>query len=325
MFSEGGAVSSEQLTGNDLLPPIVDLQVCLLAAVLGLLSFVIQLLEGKARERERQEALALEARIHEERENLLKRSNRRLRVERVLEGHDSPEIVYQPIVDLRSGKVSGYEALSRFTVGRPDEWFALAAEVGLGVELELKAIRRALANLEDLPGEAPYLSVNASPATLVSPALDAFLSVKDLRRVVLELTEHDSVNDYDAVRDAVKRVRRLGARLAVDDVGAGYSSLRHISNLEPDIIKLDTSFTKTLSSDHTQRSMVKALVGLAQAVGARIVVEGIEDEATLDVARDLGVDAGQGWHLGKPKPLDQLDGLAVIPAQRRPKRVSAGA
>jgi EAL domain-containing protein (putative c-di-GMP-specific phosphodiesterase class I) len=317
LLAECADVFVQQASGVVVLPGAVDLQVCTAAFVAGLLSFALGITQARQRRRVRAEAAELAARVSQVREQDDTRRTRRVRIERIIEGQDSPAIVYQPIVNLQTGAVAGYEALSRFTVGRPDEWFAEAAEVGLGLQLELKAVRRALRHLSDLPGDRPYLSVNVSPETLMSVELRDLLLRQDVRRVVVELTEHVSISDYGTVRDALNVLRTVGVRLAVDDVGAGYASLRHIATLEPDIIKLDRSFTKDLTSDATERSMVIALVGVGHALGATIVAEGIEDEGGVNVARDLGVDAGQGWHLGMPQSLEDLQKAArKVPTQR---------
>ena len=312
-------VAAEAAFAREILPSRIDFVIVLAAFLLGVTAMAMEVLDESIRRRLREDHKELEARRQAEQQAEQRRAERRARVERVLEGQDAPEMVFQPIVDIATGAVSGYEALSRFPVGRPDEWFAEAGAVGLGLPLELKAIRRALTCIEALPGDSPYLSVNASPETLLSPGLQLLLSTMAVDRVVVELTEHVSVTDYDAVKEVVDRLRKRGLRLAVDDVGAGYSSLRHIAMLQPDIIKLDASFTKTLTSDGNEQAMVGALVGLAKGIGARTVVEGVEDQETLDAARELGADTAQGWHLGKPQRLELLS----VPTQRRPARPAA--
>jgi EAL domain-containing protein (putative c-di-GMP-specific phosphodiesterase class I) len=135
--------------------------------------------------------------------------------------------------------------------------------------------------------------------------MDTILGL-DCQRIVVELTEHIAIENYRAIRELMGTLRGLGIRLAVDDVGAGYSSLRHIALLEPDIIKIDRSFTHAVTSTRGDRSVVAALVGFGQAMGASIVAEGIEDAQDLEVAKQLGVQAGQGWHIGMPAPLAAL-------------------
>src|SRR5690606_9138391 len=121
---------------------------------------------------------------------------------------------------------------------RPDVWFSEAAESGLGVELELAAIQRGIGVLDALP-EDTHVSVNASPCAVLSSGLSEVFRQVPLHRVLLELTEHAHVEDYDALIDALEPLRRRGLRVAVDDAGAGYSNLKHILHLRPDFIKLD--------------------------------------------------------------------------------------
>ncbi|MGA3147179.1 MAG: EAL domain-containing protein [Acidimicrobiales bacterium] len=166
----------------------------------------------------------------------------------------SLETHFQPIVDLRSGDAIGAEALSRFAqepVRPPDVWFAEAAALGLGVELELTALDLALEQLNRLP-TGLYLSLNASVETIMSEQFRTVLTNAPAERVVLELTEHTPVSDYLAVAKCIDELRSHGVRLAVDDAGSGFSSFSHVLNLKPDIIKLDT--TLTAASTRTRRA-----------------------------------------------------------------------
>jgi EAL domain-containing protein (putative c-di-GMP-specific phosphodiesterase class I) len=222
------------------------------------------------------------------------------RIEEVLAGDDL-HMVYQPIVDLEDGSLVGFEGLARFR-GEPSrppaEWFAEATEVGLRTELELAAVEAALAELDALP---PYvfLALNVSPTTVVAPRLlDVIGTAAD--RLVIEITEHAPVDDYGALAGALGDLRARGAQVAIDDVGAGFSSLRHILRLGPEIVKLDSSLTADITNDPARRALASSLVAFAARIDARIVAEGIETEAELDVLRELGVDYGQGFHLGCP-------------------------
>jgi PAS domain S-box-containing protein len=220
-------------------------------------------------------------------------------------------IAFQPIVDIPSGIVIGVEALSRFPsrqeVG-PDVVFAEAAHAGLGAELELLAVRRALEEAAVLDSSL-YIAVNVSPAILANPALlDTLLaSPIDVGRVVVEITEHVSVGDYTILQRPRQQLRDVGVRLAVDDAGSGYASLRHILTLAPDIIKLDRALVTDLDSDRARRALVAAVVSFAAEIGAtRLIGEGVETQAELAALTALGVDAAQGYHVGKPttSPLD---------------------
>ena len=229
---------------------------------------------------------------------------KRARIRRVLERGEL-DIVFQPIVALDSRAIVGYEALSRFHAEphrRPDEWFAEAHEVGLGPELELAAIQLACERSRDLP-DGMFMAVNVSPVTTERPDLLAILAGCDVNEVVLEVTEHARVDDYRRFRVAIARVRELGARLAVDDAGAGFSSLRHILELDADLIKLDGSLTRSLEEDPRRRSLAAAMIEFGRESGASVLAEHIESELQLNELRRLGVHYGQGFHLGRPQRL----------------------
>ena len=184
----------------------------------------------------------------------------------------------------------------------PDQWFAEAHEVGLGPELELAAIRLACDRSRDLP-EGMFMAVNVSPVTTERPELLALLAGCDVSEVILEVTEHAQVEDYRRFRVAIARVRELGARLAVDDAGAGFSSLRHILELDAELIKLDGSLTRSLEDDPRRRSLAAALIEFGRESGASVLAEHIESELQLVELRRLGVQYGQGFHLGRPQRL----------------------
>lgn len=218
------------------------------------------------------------------------------------------ECVYQPIVSLTSEAPRGFEALCRFTgepYRSPDKWFADAHEAGLGEALELAVIKHAIKALDRLPAET-YLSLNASPATIISGLLDPLASVEQGPRLVLEITEHASVPDYEALSMALEPLRKKGVRLAIDDAGAGYSSLHHILALRPDKIKLDMSLTRTVDVDAARRALTTALVFFSRETDCVIIAEGIETESELETLRLLGVPYGQGYLMGKPAPLGDI-------------------
>lgn len=214
-----------------------------------------------------------------------------------------PRILYQPIVDMQRNAVVGYEALSRFDDGvAPDVWFANAARVDLSVELELAAVRAAIAGFERLARDT-YLSVNVSPDALCDPRLFDLVSSGVPGRIVLELTEHLAVDDYAQYRATVARLRAVGVRLAVDDAGAGYASFRHIVDLNPDVIKIDGSLVHGAHLDAPRRSLIIAFVTFAADLGATLVAECVEVEAEATALQTWGVRFGQGWLFGKPGPL----------------------
>jgi EAL domain-containing protein (putative c-di-GMP-specific phosphodiesterase class I) len=223
---------------------------------------------------------------------------------RAILDRDDVDVEFQPVFDLVDCKIVSLEALARFwtePMRPPSVWFAEANEVGLGVELELAAIRSALQRLDDVPPDVA-MALNVSPTT----ALDARfceLLVDVAHRVVIEITEHAQVDDYDALRDALAPLRERGAKLAVDDVGAGFANLRHILRLAPDIVKLDLSLTQEISRDPAREALATSLVGFAEGVGAAIVAEGISSDEDLTLLRSLGVDYGQGYYLARPSAL----------------------
>ncbi len=219
---------------------------------------------------------------------------------RTLINADLVKVALQPVVELDGGKVVGFEALSRFGGRVPtDRWFRAASRYGLGGELERLTLRNALALLPDLQADA-FLAVNVSPAALEDEQVRGLLHAADLTRVVVEVTEHEAVGDYSELRAVLRGLRRGGARIAVDDTGAGFASLRHVLMLQPDVVKLDTSLSRAVHYDERQQKLVRALLTFAHEVSSVVLAEGIETEEQLVALRELGVPLGQGWHLGVP-------------------------
>ncbi|RJK94208.1 EAL domain-containing protein [Vallicoccus soli] len=213
-----------------------------------------------------------------------------------------PEVVLQPIVHLGTGVRAGAEALSRFPRAwglTPDVVFAQAHELGLGDQLELLALERAADHLEVVPG---YVSMNISPGTLVTPGASALLGRLPLERVLLELCEHDPVEDYEALHAVLGPLRARGMRLAIDDVGTGFSSLRHIVLTAPDVIKLDRSIVDGVAGDPVLRTLVTSLGDFAHGSGAQVVAEGVEGPEDAAALLGCRVDLAQGWHYGRPGP-----------------------
>lgn len=213
-------------------------------------------------------------------------------------------VVYQPIMSLEDAHVVGFECLSRFSgpePAPPDRWFADAAEVGLGVELELFAVRKGLEALDCL--QDGYLAVNVSPATVLSGQLCAVLDEATSKRVVLEITEHDLIEDYDSVRAALAPLRSRSVRIAVDDAGAGFSTMRHIVELRPDLIKVDASLTNGIDSNPNKQAMVLAIASFARQTNSEVIAEGIETAQQQRVLLSSGIRMGQGYLLSRPVPL----------------------
>jgi EAL domain-containing protein (putative c-di-GMP-specific phosphodiesterase class I) len=225
------------------------------------------------------------------------------RVREVLD-RDDIDIEFQPVFDLSDCRIVSLEALARFwtePMRSPSAWFAEATEVGLGVELELAAIRSALQRLDDFPADVD-LALNVSPTTALDRrCCELLLDVAD--RVVIEITEHAQVDDYEELQRALAPLRQRGARVAIDDVGAGFANLRHILRLAPDIVKLDLSLTQEIARDPAREALATSLVGFAEGVGASIVAEGISSDEDLALLRALGVAYGQGFYLARPSAL----------------------
>lgn len=221
-----------------------------------------------------------------------------------------PRMALQPIVDLKSGNVRGFEALARFSGAagwNPQQWFEGAKGVGMGVELEAAAVRSALALLPVIPDGA-LLSVNVSEAALVDPGVLAMLTGPHAPRLVVELTEHDRVRDYGVMAEELAAIRGAGGRLAVDDAGSGWAGLEHILRLQPEVLKLDRALVHDIAEHEGRQAMVEAMVGFSSRMGSTLVAEGLETEEDLAMLRDLGVHCGQGYLLGRPS-LDYAERL----------------
>ncbi|HVE69554.1 MAG TPA: EAL domain-containing protein [Solirubrobacteraceae bacterium] len=226
-----------------------------------------------------------------------------------------PVAVFQPVVRLVDGGVVGVEALARFDSAlteSPLSWFEDAETVDMRAELELAAVRAAALAAQDLAPEL-WISFNVSPLSALHPdrLLDALAPLPP-DRLVIEITEQAQVQDYDELNVALGRLREAGMRIAVDDAGAGYASLRHILRLEPDIIKLDKSLVRGVHQDRARRALATALISFAAEIEAMIVAEGIETAEELDALRELGVTYGQGYHLARPHrpPVESLVAVA---------------
>ena len=220
---------------------------------------------------------------------------------------------YQPIYDFRAQRPIGFEALCRFAsqpYRSPDKWFNEAFDSDRGIRLELAVLEKVLDSYQAFP-EDIFLSINASPATILSGELIALLGKAPMHRVVLELTEHAPVTDYPALCDALAHLRKAGCRLAIDDAGAGFASLQHIIQLKPDVIKLDIGLTRAVDVDPARRALAAALIFFARETDCVIVAEGIETVSELETLKILGVPRGQGYFLGRPVDLSTAQKLVV--------------
>lgn len=212
--------------------------------------------------------------------------------------------VFQPIIDVNDRRIIGYEALSRISADPlrpPDRWFADAGKVGMARELDCLAIRSALSAAGRLPQHG-YVSVNAAPSTLESDCLLPLLRETGFPgdRLVLEITEHVSVEDYRTLRNPIAELRGRGVRIAVDDAGSGYASFRHILRLGPEFIKLDQEIIRDIHLDPARRALAAAVAYFAHEVGATVIAEGVETDEELRTVSALGIDVVQGFLLGRP-------------------------
>jgi diguanylate cyclase (GGDEF)-like protein len=224
----------------------------------------------------------------------------RAEVMALLERPDSITTVFQPIVALPTGQIAGYEALARFAEPpkrRPDEWFVLARRCGLAPAIEARAVETAL----NCPGRpaGTYLSLNLSPLTLSSREVQAALP-DDLTEIVIELTEHELASDESVLQADLAVLRERGARIAVDDAGAGYAGLQQVMRVRPDLIKLDRSLIQDVHADPAKLALIATFVRFARHTGAMVCAEGIETEDELKTLADLDVSYGQGYVLARP-------------------------
>lgn len=216
---------------------------------------------------------------------------------------------FQPIVSLVDGAVVSYEALTRFDDGlRPDLRFAEAVRLGLGQELEGATLAAAVQAARALPDGA-LLGLNVSPEFVLGQDLSAILAGAG-RHVVLEITEHAAIVDYDAMRAVLAAVDpRVG--VAVDDAGSGYASLRHILALRPAYVKLDMDWVRDIGADPARQALVAGLVHFAAEVGCQLIGEGVETEAERSTLLRLGVPLGQGYLFGRPAPVAEPRPIAA--------------
>jgi EAL domain-containing protein (putative c-di-GMP-specific phosphodiesterase class I) len=207
--------------------------------------------------------------------------------------------VFQPIVELESGRTLAHEALTRFEDGeRPERRFADAEAMGLGIEMELACMEAAIREAPPA-GDGEWLSLNVSPGLVLAPGrLDRMLEAARVP-VVLEITEHVPVTDYLAFRQAIADVGS-SVRYAIDDAGAGFSSFRHIVELAPHFVKLDIGLVRGIDADPVRQALVAGMDFFALKTGCTLIAEGIETEAERETLRSLAVELGQGFLLGRP-------------------------
>lgn len=226
--------------------------------------------------------------------------------------HRQLSAVFQPIVDLRSASLLGYEGLIRGPADHhlhaPLALFTASREVGLELELERAARKTVLETFArlNLPGK---LFLNVSPSSLAQPGFRQGQTLEYLQhiglppnRVIIELTEHQPTHDFEIMREAVLHYRRMGFTIAIDDLGEGFSSLRLWSELRPEFVKLDMHFVRGINQDPIKLPFAAAIQQIAASSGAQVIAEGIETAAELTVVRDIGISFGQGYLIAFPSP-----------------------
>jgi EAL domain-containing protein (putative c-di-GMP-specific phosphodiesterase class I) len=242
---------------------------------------------------------------------MMVRENRHALMSVLLAGRVSS--VYEPIVDVATKTVYGYEALARGPVGTelhsPANLFQAAETHRLVFELDCLCRQRGLDGAIGLP-EGTHLFLNVRPTTIYDPHFRPDVVTRTLERsklspksVVFEISEQESISNFAAFREIRDEYKALGFRFALDDTGAGYASLQAVIELQPDFVKVDRSFVAGLDTDRAKQSLVRALQSVADGIGAQIVGEGLDTLEELDMLGELNIPFGQGWLFGKPTPL----------------------
>ncbi|SHL48295.1 diguanylate cyclase/phosphodiesterase [Roseibium suaedae] len=230
---------------------------------------------------------------------------------------------YQPLIDLKSGQLRGFEALARWPVGTsrsigPDEFIPMAEDIGLIVELSEHLLRQACLDAKTWPAHLT-LAFNISPTMMVDRLLGIRI-VKVLgetgfnpRRLEIEITETALVRDINLAAKVITDLRQAGISVALDDFGTGYSSLSQLSKFSFDKIKIDRSFISALETDEKKMNIVRTMVALGKGLGIATTAEGIENPQQLDALKDLGCSYGQGFLFGKAVPAEEA--MAFIQAE----------
>jgi EAL domain-containing protein (putative c-di-GMP-specific phosphodiesterase class I) len=249
--------------------------------------------------------------------------------------------VYQPIVDLATGRIIGFEGLIRPTpesgFADPGSMFHAAETVGRTVELDQACLQAVVAGAQQM-SQTQMLTLNVSPRTMEAPhfsveALLVHLSRYGIarERVVVELTERETVEDIGRLQANLVALQREGIRIAADDVGAGNAGLRLLSQFRFDIVKIDLSLVQDGAERDSSRAVLRSLRDLASRWGASVIAEGLETTSQLRMVRELGLTAGQGYLLGRPSPdtmLEKVDISAIeagrIVLERRAPRLDDG-
>lgn len=229
--------------------------------------------------------------------------------------NDSFLLHYQPIIELQDGRASMYEVLLRMAGNKhkiipPAAFMPAANRFGLMVEIDRLVIVKALQALAAFRSEGHdiHFTLNLSGYVFDDPDLVRLIETQlrtndlDPSHVVFEITEQVAVRHLAQARGLIQNIIQLGCRFALDDFGAGFSSFNYLKHLPSEFIKIDGGFIKNIASEPVDQAMVKSIIQVAHAVGKRTIAEYVQDEATLHILRDLGVDHAQGYFIGKPAP-----------------------
>ena len=224
---------------------------------------------------------------------------------------------FQPLVELSTGKIKGYELLARWLhptdgVIMPDLFIPMAEDTGLIGEMCLQILREGCRAARSWPGR-PILALNIAPTQLRDAQLpDKLLAILaetgfEPDRLEVEITENALVEDFQAAKTLLLSLKARGVRIALDDFGTGYSSLNHLRQLPFDKLKIDRSFVMAMQESEESRKIVDAIVSLSHSLGLEIVAEGIEDSAAAEHLSRLGCEFGQGFLYGRPAPGQAAD------------------
>ncbi len=243
-----------------------------------------------------------------------------LRVIREALENDDFILYAQPILDLRTERMIRYEILLRLqdhagNIIPPGAFLDVAEQFGLSGDIDRWVLRKVMSILSDVSlGQDLSFAINLSPRSLTDPELLAMvseqgsLSVIGPVRLVLEITETAAIYNIHVAKDFLRTLRTQGYEFALDDFGMGFSSFYQLKNLDVDYLKIDGSFVRNLSKDPVDKHLVTAMVQLAQSLGKQTIAEFVEDEETLGILRLIGVDCAQGFHIGRPRPLNDIIG-----------------
>jgi diguanylate cyclase (GGDEF)-like protein/PAS domain S-box-containing protein len=233
--------------------------------------------------------------------------------------NDLLQMYCQPILDLRTGRISQYELLLRMLdeeghVLPPKEFLGIAERYGLMNEIDRWVVNQAIGLVADREeaGDPIQLEVNLSAKSLGDPRFPEWVEERlaaaaiDTSSLIFEITETAAIANMDVAKNFVNRLTSLGCRFALDDFGAGFGSFHYVKHLPVDYVKIDGDFVRNVVESSTDQSVVKAIVQLARGLGKKTIAEFVGDEATVHLLREYGVDFAQGYHIGVPAPVQEV-------------------